>query len=152
MADGEKIMVLFLCTGNACRSQMAQGWARHLKGDCIEAFSAGVLPAGLSERAVTVMAEAGVDISDQYSKHLDDLCGIEFDYVVTVCDYARSECPVYPGKTKMIHHQFDDPTFTIGTEEQIMARFRQARDQIRDFVAAMPGSLEVSARQAEGIN
>jgi len=147
MAD-EKITVLFLCTGNACRSQMAQGWARHLKGDCIEAFSAGVLPAGLSERAIKVMAEAGVDISGQYSKHLDDLCGIEFDYVITVCDYARGECPVYPGKTKMIHRRFDDPTFTIGTEEQIMAEFRRVRDQIRDFIAAMPESLEALARLA----
>ncbi len=148
MAEREKIKVLFLCTGNACRSQVAQGWARHLKGDRIEAFSAGVEPAGfVSERAVRVMAEAGVDISDQYSKHLDDLCGIEFDYVITVCDHAREVCPVYPGKTRMIHRSFDDPSFVIGTEEQIMSLFRQVRDQIRDFVADMPGNLEAIAEQ-----
>lgn len=145
-----KINVLFLCTGNACRSQMAQGWARRLKNDCIEAFSAGVAPAGfVSERAVRVMAEAGVDISGQYSKHLDDLCGLDFDYVITVCDYARETCPVYPGKTKMIHRSFDDPSFVIGTEEQIMARFRDVRDQIRDFVADMPQSLERLAGQKQ---
>ena len=143
-----KINVLFLCTGNACRSQIAQGWAGHLKGDRIEAFSAGVEPAGfVSERAVRVMAEAGVDISGQYSKHLDDLCGLDFDYVITVCDYARETCPVYPGKTKMIHRSFDDPSFVIGTEEQIMARFRDVRDQIHDFVADMPENLEVIAEQ-----
>ncbi|MBL7214947.1 MAG: arsenate reductase ArsC [Phycisphaerae bacterium] len=138
----EKLNVLFLCTGNSCRSQMAEGWARHLKSDCIEPFSAGVSPYKLSERAAQVMAEAGADISGQYSKHLDDLSGLEFDYVITVCDNAKEQCPIYPGKTKMIHHQFEDPTFAIGTKEQIMAEFRRIRDEIRDFIAGMPGNLE----------
>ena len=121
---------------------MAEGWARHLKSDCIEAFSAGVDPHRVNERAVAVMAEAEVDISGQYSKHLNDLSGLEFDYVVTVCDNAREHCPLYPKKTKMIHHQFDDPSFVIGTEEQVTAEFRRVRDEIRDFVAAMPQNLE----------
>jgi arsenate reductase len=138
----EKLKVLFLCTGNSCRSQMAEGWARHLKSDCIEPFSAGVAPYRLSERALQAMAEAGVDISDQYSKHLEDLAGLDFDYVITVCDNAREQCPIYPGKTKMIHHAFEDPMFAVGTAEQIMAEFRRIRDQIRDFVAAMPENLK----------
>lgn len=138
----EKLKVLFLCTGNSCRSQMAEGWARHLKSDCIEPFSAGVAPYKLSERAVAVMAEAGVDISGQYSKHLDDLSALEFDYVITVCDNAREQCPIYPGRTKMIHHSFKDPMFAVGTSEQVMAEFRRIRDQIRDFVADMPENLE----------
>jgi arsenate reductase len=140
--EKDKLKILFLCTGNSCRSQMAEGWARHLKSDCIEAFSAGVAPYRLSERATQVMAEAGVDISQQYSKHLDELSGLDFDYVITVCDNAKEQCPLYPKQTKMIHHQFDDPSFVIGTAEQIMAQFRRVRDEIRDFVAAMPQNLE----------
>ena len=138
----EKLNVLFLCTGNSCRSQIAEGWARFLKSDCIEVFSAGVDPHRVNERAIHIMAEVGVDISQQYSKHLDDLSGLDFDYVITVCDNAREHCPLYPKKTKMIHHQFDDPSFVIGTEEQITAQFRRVRDEIRDFVAGMPQNLE----------
>jgi arsenate reductase len=92
----EKIMVLFLCTGNSCRSQMAQGWARHLKDNVIDAYSAGIQPAGVSSRAVKAMAEVGIDISCQTSKHVDELAGIDFDYVVTLCDYAKEHCPVFP--------------------------------------------------------
>ena len=138
----EKLNVLFLCTGNSCRSQMTEGWARYLKSDCIEAFGAGVAPYKLSERAVQVMAEAGIDISDQYSKHVDDLSGLDFDYVITLCDSARHHCPVYSGKTKMIHHSFEDPMFAVGTKAQILAEFRRIRDQIRDFVAAMRENLK----------
>ena len=137
----EKLNVLFLCTGNSCRSQIAEGWARHLKSDCIEAFSAGVEPHRVNERAIAVMAEAGVDISGHTSNHLDDYAALDFDYVITVCDNAREHCPLYPKKTKMIHHQFEDPSFVIGTDEQIMAEFRRVRDEIRDFVAGMPGNL-----------
>ena len=138
----KKLNVLFLCTGNSCRSQMAEGWARHLKSNCIEAFSAGVNPHGINERAVAIMAEAGVDISGHTSNHLDEYANIDFDYVITVCDNAREHCPIYPKQTKMIHHQFDDPSFVIGTSEQVTAEFRRVRDEIRDFVAAMPGILE----------
>jgi arsenate reductase len=137
-----KIKILFLCTGNACRSQIAEGWARHLKDDVIDAYSAGILPAGLSSRAAEVMAEAGVDISQQYSKHIDDLQGIDFDYVITLCDNAREFCPVFPGKTKMIHRGFEDPSFMSGTEQQITAAFRKLRDGIRAFIETLPESLE----------
>src|SRR5688500_2687573 len=103
-----QLKVLFLCTGNSCRSQMAEGWARHLHGDAIDAYSAGVEPHGMNERAVRVMREAGVDISKQHSKHVDELTGVPFDYVVTVCDHANETCPVFPGKTKRLHVGFDD--------------------------------------------
>lgn len=137
----EKIKVLFLCTGNACRSQMAEGWARHLKSDVIEAYSAGVWPAGVSSRAIQVMAEVGVDISSQTSDHVDDFKTIDFDYVITLCDNAREQCPVFPGNARMIHRAFDDPTFVMGSEEVITAAFRRTRDEIRAFVETLPESL-----------
>ena len=137
-----KIKVLFLCTGNACRSQIAEGWAKHLKADSIDAYSAGVFPAGLSKRAVEVMAEAGVDISQQWSKHVDEIKDIDFDYVVTVCDNARESCPVFPRKTKLIHKAFEDPTFMDGTEQQIKEAFRRLRDQMKEFITQMPEILE----------
>jgi arsenate reductase len=138
----EKIKVLFLCTGNACRSQIAEGWARHLKSDCIEAFSAGIRPIGVSSRAAKVMAEAGVDISSQWSKHIDEFAGVDVDYVITVCDYARESCPVFPFKAKHIHKPFEDPYFASGTDEQVMSVFRKVRDQIKAFVEEIPESLE----------
>src|SRR5574340_215914 len=109
MASPPKLKVLFLCTGNACRSQMAEGWARALRADRIDASSAGVQPTGLDPNAVCVMAESGVDISAQRSKHVDELRGMDFDLVVTVCDDARQRCPVFPGKTRTVHVAFDDP-------------------------------------------
>ena len=145
MAGERKLNVLFLCTGNSCRSQMAEGWAAHLKGDVIEAFSAGIMPVGVNARAIKVMAEAGVDISKHTSKHMDDLGGIDFDYVVTVCDNAKEHCPVFKGNTKMVHKSFEDPSFVIGTSEEIIRAFRIVRDQIRDFVGTLPGSLEGSS-------
>jgi arsenate reductase len=121
---------------------MAEGWAKKLKGDCIEAFSAGIIPAGLSLRAVRVMAEAGVDISGQFSKHLDEFDGIDFDYVITLCDIAKGSCPAFYGRAKLIHKPFADPTILMGTEEVIMDAFRKTRDEIRDFVSTLPDSLE----------
>lgn len=138
----DKVKVLFLCTGNACRSQIAEGWARHLKSGVIEAYSAGVSPVWVSSRAVAVMAEAGVDISEQRSKHVDDLREIGFDYVVTLCDNARQQCPVFGGETKVIHRGFEDPSFMIASEQEIMAAFRKTRDDIRAFVETLPESLE----------
>ncbi|HSV27599.1 MAG TPA: arsenate reductase ArsC [Sedimentisphaerales bacterium] len=138
----KKLNVLFLCTGNSCRSQMAEGWARHLKGDVIEAFSAGVYPVGVSLRAAQVMAEAGVDISGQRSKHVDSLAGVEFDYVVTLCDSAAQMCPVFAGITRVLHRPFADPGYTAGSNEAIMAAFRDTRDKIRAFIATLPESLE----------
>src|SRR3954452_22794193 len=104
-----KLRVLFLCTGNSCRSQMAEGWARRLKADVIEPYSAGVEPHGMNARAVAVMREAGVDISGHRSKHVDELRDVPFDYVVTVCDHAHETCPLFPGKTRVVHVGFDDP-------------------------------------------
>jgi arsenate reductase len=137
----EKIKVLFLCTGNACRSQMAEGWARHLKSNVIEAHSAGVWPVGVSSRAIQVMAEAGVDISSQTSDHVNDFLTIDFDYVITLCDNAKEQCPVFSGKTRLIHRAFEDPTFVMGSTDAIMTAFRLTRDQIRAFVETLPESL-----------
>lgn len=140
-----KISILFLCTGNSCRSQMAEGWARHLKGNIIDAYSAGVNPTQLDPRAVKAMAEAGVDISKQHSKHINELPKIEFDYVITVCGHAHESCPFFPGKTKVIHRGFEDPPFlakTAKTEEEAMGHYRRIRDEIRRFVEGLPLSLE----------
>ena len=135
------IRILFLCTGNACRSQMAEGWARHLKGDLIEGFSAGIRPIGVSSRAIKAMAEAEVDISTQTSNHITDFGGIDFDYVVTLCDNAKEQCPVFPGRAQLVHRPFRDPYFAEGTEEQVMDAFRRTRDEIREFVENMPDNL-----------
>jgi arsenate reductase len=137
----DKIKVLFLCTGNSCRSQIAEGWANHLKSDVIEAYSAGIRPIGVNPKTIQVMAEAGVDISDHTSKRIDDLAGIDFDYIITVCDNAREQCPVFPGSAKLFHKAFDDPYFATGSEDEIMAVFRKVRDQIRAFVEELPEIL-----------
>ncbi|MBC7186656.1 MAG: arsenate reductase ArsC [Calditrichaeota bacterium] len=139
-----KLRVLFLCTGNSCRSQMAEGWTRHLKGDTIEAWSAGIEPKEVDPRAVAAMAEAGVDISSQRSKHVREVMDIPFDYVVTVCDHARETCPVFPGAGKRVHRGFEDPpelARRARTEEQAMEIYRRVRDEIRAFVEEMPGVL-----------
>jgi arsenate reductase len=139
-----KIRVLFLCTGNSCRSQMAEGWARQLRSDVIEAHSAGLEPHGLNPLAVEAMAESGVDISGQRSKHLDELVGVAFDCVVTLCGDAHESCPVFPGRTRIIHRGFDDPPRLARgapTEAAAMAQYRRVRDEIRDFVAGLPERL-----------
>jgi arsenate reductase len=138
------LKVLFLCTGNSCRSQMAEGWARQLKGDRIEAYSAGIETHGLNLDAVRVMAEAGVDISGQRSKKVDELHGVSFDYVVTVCGHANESCPVFAGKTKVIHVGFDDPprlAAKVTTEDERLAPYRRVRDEIRAFIETLPNSL-----------
>ncbi len=144
MANKDKrLRVLFLCTGNSCRSQMAEGWARHLKADDVEPSSAGVDPHGLDPRAVQVMREAGVDISGQTSKHVDELDG-EFDYVVTVCDDAREQCPLFPGPTKVVHVGFEDPprlARDAESEKEALAHYRRVRDEIREFVETLPDVL-----------
>ena len=142
-----KLKILFLCTGNSCRSQMAEGWARHLKGDIIEPYSAGIETHGLNPDAVKVMAEAGVDISKQRSKHLDELKHIDFDYVITVCDHANEHCPIFPGKTKVIHVGFEDPpqlSKDAKLTEEALDIYRRVRDEIRDFVKTLPESLQTS--------
>ena len=138
------LKVLFLCTGNSCRSQMAEGWARHLKGDQIEPYSAGIEAHGLNPDAVRVMAEAGVDIASQCSKQVSDLGGIGFDYVVTVCDNAHESCPLFPGKAKVIHVGFDDPPRLAAnamTEQERLAPYRRVRDEIRAFVNSLPDTI-----------
>jgi arsenate reductase (thioredoxin) len=138
------LKILFLCTGNSCRSQMAEGLTRHLKGDKIAVFSAGIETHGLNPDAVRVMAEAGVDISGHRSKLLGDLGGMDFDYVVTVCDNAHESCPIFPGKTKVIHVGFDDPPRLASdakTETERLAPYRRVRDEIREFVETLPDSL-----------
>jgi arsenate reductase len=133
----KKQKVLFLCTGNACRSQMAEGWARHLRGDAIDAYSAGVDPHGMNPLAVRVMAEAGVDISGHLSKHVRDLSDDAFDYVVTVCDNANESCPVFPGKVKRLHVRFEDPprlAKDAKTDDERLPHYRRVRDEIRKFV------------------
>jgi arsenate reductase len=123
---------------------MAEGWARHLKSDRIQAYSAGTENHGLNPRAVKVMAEAGVDISRHKSKTLADLNEREFDYVITVCSDADKNCPIFPGKTIRIHRGFDDPprlAKTAKNEEEAMSHFRRVRDEIRDYVMTLPESL-----------
>lgn len=137
-----KLKILFLCTGNSCRSQMAEGWARSLKGATLEPYSAGIEIHRLDPHAVKVMAEVGVDISMQSSKHVDALRDIPFDYVVTVCDHARETCPVFPGAAMAVHRSFDDPPFlarNAASEEEALTHYRRVRDEIRSFVDALPG-------------
>ena len=144
MTVNPKLKVLFLCTGNSCRSQMAEGWARALKSSQIEAFSAGIETHGLNPRAVQVMAEAGVDISGHRSKTVADLPTKDFDYVVTVCDQAHESCPLFPGKTKVVHVSFDDPPRLAKyakTEEEALAPYRRVRDEIKAFVETLPEAL-----------
>jgi arsenate reductase len=139
------LRILFLCTGNSCRSQMAEGWARHLKGDRLEAFSAGIEKHGLNPHAVRVMAEAGVDISDHQSQSVEDLPVQQFDYVVTVCGHAHEHCPIFPGNAKVVHVGFDDPpnlTAVAKTEEEALGHYRRVRDEIRAFIEELPERLE----------
>jgi len=140
-----KIKLLFLCTGNSCRSQMAEGWTRRLKGDKIEVYSAGVESHGLNQNAVKVMNEIGLDISGHYSKLVNDLLDIPFDYVVTVCDHAAETCPIFPGNAKVIHRGFDDPPAlakNARTDEEALGHYRRVRDEIKAFVETLPESLE----------
>jgi arsenate reductase len=141
-----KLKVLFLCTGNSCRSQMAEGWARHLKPDAIEAYSAGVEPHGMNPLAVKVMAEAGVDISRQHSKHVNKLVSVPFDYVVTVCDHANETCPVFPGKVKRLHVSFDDPprlAKDARSEAEALPHYRRVRDEISDFIGDIEKQIPI---------
>jgi arsenate reductase len=140
----EKKRVLFLCTGNSCRSQMAEAWTKHLKGDQFEAYSAGVKPKDIDPRAIRAMAEAGLDISGQKSKDVDALGSTEFDYVITLCDNARESCPYFPAKTRLIHRGFDDPPKLAEkskNEEEAMTHYRRVRDEIRAFVETFPEGL-----------
>lgn len=129
-----KTKVLFLCTGNSCRSQMAEGFLRHLGGDVFEALSAGTNPVGLNPQAVAAMKEVGIDISHQQSKHLQEFSGQHIPYVITVCDKAKDACPVFPGDVCTLHWGLEDPAAAGGTEAQRLSAFRKARNEIHKHV------------------
>lgn len=140
----EKIKLLFLCTGNSCRSQMAEGWARTLKSNRIEAYSAGIETHGLNPNAVKVMKEAGVDITIQKSQLFSEFKDIELDYIITVCGHAHESCPIVSTKTKVIHHGFDDPpklALSSSSEEETLKHYRRVRDEIKSFIEKLPDSL-----------
>ncbi len=142
-----KIKILFLCTGNSCRSQIAEGWTSALKSDHIDAYSAGIETHGLNPKAVKVMKESGIDISDHKSRNVLEFINqkIEFDYVITVCSHANETCPVFPGKTKRIHAAFEDPPLlakSAKTEEEALNHYRRIRDEIKAFVETLPESLK----------
>ena len=144
MGRSEKLKVLFLCTGNSCRSQMAEGWTRQLKGDRVEACSAGIETHGLNPLAVKVMAEAGVDISAQRSQHVGEFAQADLDYVVTVCGHAAESCPVFPDPTAVRHAGFDDPprlAAGCNTEAEALVHYRRVRDEIRAYIETLPESL-----------
>ena len=133
----EKKKILFICTGNVCRSQMAEGLVNHLLGDQFEAYSAGLLPSKVSNRAAAVMAEIGIDISTQRSKHIEELENLEYDQIITLCSDADKRCRVYlgeKGEAKRVHIGFPDPMGAKGTDEKVLEQFRSVRDQIRDQV------------------
>ena len=140
--QNEKTTILFLCTGNSCRSQMAEGWVRQLYPELFAPYSAGIEKQGLNPRAVRVMAESGVDIESQYSKLVEEIPLATFDYVITLCDHASETCPYFPGRT--LHHAFPDPprlAEAATTEEEILQAYRLVRDQIRLFIESLPEFL-----------
>jgi len=138
MSVESPVRVLFVCTGNACRSQMAEGLARHLGGGRVQSYSAGVFPAGVNRFAIEVMKEAGIDISSHRSKSFEDLDGLEPDFVITLCDFAESMCPAYPGARRKEHWPTFDPSQVPGTREELLPMFRATRDElaarIREFL------------------
>lgn len=140
----ERIRVLFLCTGNSCRSQMAEGLCRHYRGDLVESYSAGIEKHGLNPLAVRAMQEVGIDISAHQSKTVADLGGLGFDCVVTVCGHAHETCPNFPAQARVVHRGFDDPpklAAHAATEEEAMAPYRRVRDEIKDYILSLPESL-----------
>lgn len=140
----KKETVLFLCTGNSCRSQMAEAWTRHMRKEVLEPFSAGLKPKGVDPRAARAMQEVGIDISGQSSKDMGALGERPFDFVVTLCDNAHESCPFFPAKTRVVHRGFDDPPrLAAGAEsdDEAMTHYRRVRDEIRDFVQQLPEAL-----------
>ena len=151
--DEPRLRLLFLCTGNSCRSQMAEGWTRQLRGREIEVRSAGIEARGLDRRAVAVMREVGVDISRQRSTRIEELDEASFDYVVTVCNHANESCPVFPATTAVVHIGFDDPPALVpesATEADALPAYRRVRDEIKAFVETLPESLEGNAQTRIG--
>jgi len=147
-----KTSVLFLCTGNSCRSQMAEGWANHLGSEWLEATSAGIEAHGKNPRAITVMRESGVDISHQESTRVTPEMLAQADLVVTVCGHADEHCPVLPPGVQKKHWPLEDPAKASGTEEQIMAKFRATRDEVKNRVEGLIAGLKMTARGGESIS
>ena len=146
----KRLKILFLCTHNSCRSQMAEGWTRHLHPDRFESYSAGIDPTRVNPYAVKVMAEAGVNISSHHAKSISEIQDIGFDYVVTVCSEAHEQCPYFPARVRMIHASFDDPPALAKEapdEQAILAIYRRVRDEIRSFVEELPRTLEAKGNQ-----
>lgn len=129
----EKKKILVLCTGNSCRSQIAEGYLRFFAKDKAEIYSAGVETHGVNPKAIATMREDGIDISKHTSNNIDEYRDIDFDFVITVCDNAKEHCPYFPTKAKKIHHNFSDPSKVLGTEDEIMEKFRLVRQQIKIF-------------------
>ncbi len=141
----EKKNFLFLCTGNSCRSQMAEGWTNALQGETFQAFSAGVKKSSVDPLAAEVMNEAGIDLSGQYSKLIEELPDVKFNYVVTLCDHAREGCPVFFSDALKIHRGFDDPPYLARyatSRQQALEHYRRVRDEIKEFVLSFPSSLK----------
>lgn len=134
MKRTSKLRVLFVCTGNSCRSQMAEGWLRHRAGGHFEVFSAGTHPTSVHPLAIQVMGERGVDLSTHRSKSVDEFLGQPFDYVVTVCGSANEECPLFPGPAQRLHWDIEDPVCVVGTEAEVLEVFRAVRDRLQGFV------------------
>ena len=125
--------VLVLCTGNSCRSQIAEGYLRHFAGKNAEIYSAGIETHGVNPRAVATMKEDGIDISHHTSNNIDEYVGIDFDFVITVCDNAKERCPFFPTRAKKFHQNFPDPAKSTGTEEEILEQFREVREMIKEY-------------------
>lgn len=125
--------ILVLCTGNSCRSQMAEGYLRHFANGNAEVYSAGVETHGVNPKAIAIMQEDGIDISNHTSNNIDEYFDIDFDFVITVCDNAKERCPFFPTKAKKFHHNFSDPAKAKGTDEEINEQFRQVRQQIKEY-------------------
>lgn len=128
--------ILVLCTGNSCRSQMAEGYLRHFAGGKVQVYSAGIETHGVNPKAIETMREDGIDISRHSSNHVDEYAAIAFDYVITVCDHASERCPVFPTQAQRFHQNFADPAKATGTEAEINEAFRQTRDQIKAYCKA----------------
>lgn len=140
--NNNKVTILFLCTGNSCRSQMAEGWARACRSDKVEAYSAGIEKHGMNPIAVKVMSEEDIDISQQQSNVIDELPIQKFDWVITLCGHADETCPFFPGKR--VHYGFDDPPTLAKeckSEEKVLGHYRRVRDEIKDFVMSLPENL-----------
>ena len=138
MAKERRKSVIFLCTGNSARSQMAEGLMQHLRGNEFEVFSAGSEPKGIHPLTIEVMKGIGIDISHQRSKHLDEYLNKNFDYIITLCDHAAKTCPLFPGSGERIHQGFPDPVSVKGTEEERLEIFRRVRDELKEFILSFP--------------